>query len=341
MKSKRRKNGMAGTNRSLAALPIVEKLLTSRTSAIVFKTRLYLLGESERSRTMKELRQKIKTSKTAKRLLHHRRKDGSIPLNPYRKWQGPHWTLVSLAQIEYPPGDRTLHPMRDQMYDWLLAKEHLNFPRSLLIPGQENRFRRCGSQEGNAIWYAIKLGIGNERIHILADRLIKWQWPDGGWNCDKRSGARKSSFMESLVPLRALWLYGHTYGDKKALAAAHRTAELLLTRRLLWRRSDGIALHPSFLKIQYPVPLYDVLFALKVMAEIGRMDDHRCEDALDLLISKRRPDGGFPLEINNGKTSDEITTRGSFADWGPSGKKATNEFVTVDALYVLKEAGLL
>ena len=43
--------------------------------------------------------------------------------------------------------------------------------------------------------------------------------------------------------------------------------------------------------------------------------------------------------MNNGKASKEVTTRGSFADWGPSGKKATNEFVTVDALYVLKEAG--
>jgi hypothetical protein len=39
------------------------------------------------------------------------------------------------------------------------------------------------------------------------------------------------------------------------------------------------------------------------------------------------------------KQADRIETRGTFADWGPLHKKKGNPFVTVDALYVLREAG--
>lgn len=329
---------MPRKSKNPTSAPIVKKLLSSRNPSVVYKTRLYILEDSAGSRSMKDLQRRIKSSTMAKKLLHHRRRDGTIYTSPYRKWQGPHWTLFSLAQIEYPKGDGSLIPMRDQMLDWLFAKEHLEFPRSLLIPGQEKRFRRCASQEGNAIWYCMKLGLEDERIEILADRLKKWQWPDGGWNCDKRPEARKSSFVESLIPLRALALYGRAYGDEEARALAGRAAELMLKRRLLWRRKDGKVAHPHFAKIYYPIPFYDVLFALKVMAEIGKINDRRCLDALDLLVSKRLPDGGFPLEMKNCKTSNEITTRGSFADWGSSGKKVMNEFVTAEALHVLKEA---
>ena len=65
------------------------------------------------------------------------------------------------------------------------------------------------------------------------------------------------------------------------------------------------------------------------------------EDSSKILQSKRLPDGGFPLELKNCKTSNTIITRGSFADWGESVKKKMNPFVTVYALYVLKCAGKL
>jgi hypothetical protein len=64
---------------------------------------------------------------------------------------------------------------------------------------------------------------------------MAWQWPDGGWNCDKRPQARASSFHETLLPLRGLSLYATTGGDVAARAAVSRdrAAELLLSRRLL------------------------------------------------------------------------------------------------------------
>ncbi len=91
--------------------------------------------------------------------------------------------------------------------------------------------------------------------------------------------------------------------------------------------------------MHYPIRFYDVLGALLVIAEMGLVRDRRCYDALDLLERKRLPDGMFPVEWTNVKTTDRIESRGTYADWGPRGKRQGNPLVTVDALFVLREAG--
>jgi hypothetical protein len=75
------------------------------------------------------------------------------------------------------------------------------------------------------------------------------------------------------------------------------------------------------------------------MAETGLVRDRRCRDALDLLESKRLADGTFPVEWTNVTKADRIQSRGTFADWGNLGRKRGNPLVTVDALYVLRQAG--
>jgi len=92
-------------------------------------------------------------------------------------------------------------------------------------------------------------------------------------------------------------------------------------------------------RIHYPIRFYDVLSALLVMAELGMVRDGRCGDALDLLEGKRLADGTFPVEWTNVIRAERITTRGTYADWGPRHRKRGNPFVTVDALYVLRAAG--
>ncbi len=322
--------------------PFERALLRSANPSLAYRARILLAGENPRSPALLSLRRRIASSPDARRLLSHREKDGTIRGGPYRKWQGPHWTLHSLTLISYPPGDESLLPLREQVYDWLFAPRHLKFPSSLIIPGQEDRPRRCGSQEGNAVLYLMELGLEDGRTEKLVDRLIEFQWPDGGWNCDRRPEARTSSFVETLIPLRALFRYGRERGHGRARAAAERAAEFLLQRRLLFRLRDGamvrIAWGGDIAKIHYPLQFYDVLFALQVMAEIGKIGDPRCREALELLRSKQLPDGGFPLEAKNAVTADAITSRGSFADWGPSGKRRSNPFVSVEALWVLGRA---
>jgi hypothetical protein len=337
------------TKSRLHELPIVKTLLASKNPSVVYKVRVNVLDESPDSPRNRKLRNSIKTSAHAKRLLSHRQKDGTIVTHPsrpdvntYKKWQGPHWTLVCLAELEYPPGDRSLAILRDQFLDSLFSEKHMKMPSTLIIEGQEDRVRRCASQEGYAVWYSLKLGMQSERTDELVSRLRKWQWPDGGWNCDKRPEAGMSSVHESLIPMRALWLHGQMEGSRASKAAARKTADVFLSRKLYKMRRDGTVIHPDFTKTQFPYFYqYNILSGLKVMAEAGFTKDKRCRDALDLLESKRLPDGGFPLEKRNYKTTDDIISRGTFADWGASGKKKMNEFVTADSLHILKSAGRL
>ena len=68
--------------------------------------------------------------------------------------------------------------------------------------------------------------------------------------------------------------------------------------------------------------------------------DERFKDALDLLEEKRLPDGGWPAESKySTKVSDKIALGNDYVNWGGTSAKKMNEWVTVDALYVLKKFG--
>ncbi len=326
----------------IAQLPVVKQLLASPNPAVAYRARRALLDEDPAAPAMCALQESIRTSALAQGLLGHRLADGTIPIHAYGKWQGPHWTLYSLAEIGYPPGDESLLPLFEQVYRWLFSEKFLQFPATVIYPGQEDRVRRCGSQEGTAIFCALRLGLADGRTEQLVKRLLQFQWPDGGWNCDKRTGAHMSSLLETVYPLRALALYGRMTGDPKSTAAARRAAEVLLERHLFKRRRDGSIIDPIFTCTVFPYYAhYSFFFALQVLAEAGLVGDERCQDALDLLESKRLPGGGFPLENRIYTLTQETATRGSNVDWGPAGKTRRNDFVTADALHILKQAGRL
>ena len=113
--------------------------------------------------------------------------------------------------------------------------------------------RRCASQEGNALavcsgsdWPAIRAS------RLLAESLVGWQWPDGGWNCDKKASGHRSSFNESLPPMWGLHEYWAATGESAARDAARRTAELFLEHRLFRALATGEPIHESFVTLHYP-----------------------------------------------------------------------------------------
>jgi hypothetical protein len=327
-----------------------DRLLSSTEPSIRWKTLVKVLGLSPDSAEASSEREAIRTSKRVQKLLSQRGPDGRIPGSAYNKWTGAHWVLADLADLGYPPGDESLLPLRDQVYElWLspahtrekvVEKETKSSIYSGGIPILRGRARRCASQEGNTLYSTLVLGLADERAEQLAENLIRWQWPDGGWNCDRNPEADTSSFMETLTPLRGLAWHARLTGSPASARAAEAAAEVFLKRRLFRRASDGQIIHQDFTRLHYPPYWhYDILFALKVMAEAGFIGDPRCSDALDLLEEKRLPDGGFPAEAKFYRVSEKRVNGNSLVDWGGVSKKNMNEFVTVDALYVLREAG--
>jgi hypothetical protein len=212
------------------------------------------------------------------------------------------------------------------------------------VPRVNGRYRRCGSQQGNALYSLTVLGIAEERADALVERLLHWQWPDGGWNCDRDPKADTSSFMETLTPMLGLHAYALAHRSRRSAAAARaakRASEVFLVRRPFRRRSDGTVIHPDFVALHYPLYWhYDVLGGLKAMARLGRIRDRRCAEALDLLESKRLPDRGWPSDKKYWRArSRTFASNMEWVDWGPVSARRMNEWVTAEALAVLEAAG--
>ncbi len=329
----------------------LDTLLKSDEPSIRWKARVGVLGEDPKSKAMRALRDQIRTSPRVTTLLKYRDSSGRITRgrSVYDKWQGAHWILASLADLGYPEGDEALHPVRDQILDtWLHEDFYQEFEATrrddaYKKPGvcvMEGRHRRCASQQGYALYFLLTLGLENARVHDLVERLLHWRWPDGGWNCDKEPSARKSTFIHTIHSLRGLFIYGRRFDEAAALAAASEASEIFLSRQLFKRRSDGTVMKKEFIKLHYPLYWhYDILLGLRVMADLGRVSDSRCDSALDLLERKRLPDGGWPAESRYYTVGNAIKLGADYVDWGGTSSKRMNPWVTVDALSVFAKAG--
>lgn len=325
---------------------VVDRLLASTEPSIRWRARVHVLGEDPDKPANRRLRNEIRRTGAARRQL-----DGHAATRRriYAKWQGPHWVLMRLADLGYPPGDEDLAPIRDAVLRTWLG--HFYFreydagdesARRFGVPIINGRYRQCGSLQGAALLAVSRLGIDDGRAGALAERLLHWQWPDGGWNCDRDPDAGSSSVYETLIPMRALAAYAQSQDGAGAEAerAARRAAEVLLTRRLIFRRSIGGLIRSDWARLHYPVYWhYDVLAALKGMVEAGLIGDPRCSDGLDLLQSKELPTGGWAAEAKFYSPPDAERGTKDHVDWGGVDAARMNEWVTVDALAVLAAAG--
>lgn len=273
-------------------------------------------------------------------------------MHPYQKWTGAHWRLVSLVELGVPQGFRPAVRATDLVLDWLLSEAHLrNVP---LIHG---RYRRCASQEGNALAVCSRLGIGQDpRVRRLAESLVGWQWPDGGWNCDRKEDAHHSSFNESLSTLWGLVEYYDATGDNRARETVKKASELFLRHRIFRScRTDEGRQPETFhgrvrrgvqliTELHYPLYWhYDILQALIILDRAGKLGDSRNNDAIDLVESKRLEDGrwrpeGYYWNLKRKTRTKVQVSNVEVVDWGRNGP---NEMITLNALRVLKSAGRL
>lgn len=319
----------------------MDRLLASDEPAIRWKVRVAVQGEDPESRPLRRLREEIRRSPRVRRLI-----DGHAQLgrSTYAKWQGGHWVLLALAELGHPGGDPELVRLGDGVLGtWLAERYFRDYDPAVTAPDRgragvpvvNGRHRRCGSQHGAALLSVVRLGMVDDRAAALAERLRHWQWPDGGWNCHAKPDARSSSVYETLLPMRGLAAYARVSGDPAAAEAARRAGQVLLERRLLYRRSNGRLIRRDWANLHYPVYWrYDVLAALKGLAEAGLLDDGRCQDALELLMRKQLPAGGWAMEgryyrsVGAGQGQELV-------DWGEADPGRMNEWITVDALAVL------
>src|SRR6266851_5157584 len=98
----------------------------------------------------------------------------------------------------------------------------------------------------------------------------------------------------------------------------------------------------SVTDLHYPLYWhYDILQALTILHRAGKLGDPRTSDAIDLVRSKRGEDGrwspeGYYWNLKRKTRPKLAVTSVDTVNWGRSGP---NEFITLNALRVLKTAG--
>jgi hypothetical protein len=108
----------------------------------------------------------------------------------------------------------------------------------------------------------------------------------------------RSSFNTTIRVLEGLLEHERSTGGSTAsIAARRRGEEYLLERHLFRRKTTGELVDAAWLEFSYPTRWhYDVLRGLEYFRAAGEAPDQRVEEAIDLLRSKRQPDGTWLLE---------------------------------------------
>jgi len=297
----------------------VDWLLTVEEPAVRDLARRDLLGEKPRERVLDGA---IVQTLLAERNGH-----------PYAKWQGAHWRLVSLVELGIPAGEPRALTAYESVLAWLTGEGHRRGIKTI-----DGLTRRCASQEGNALAVGVRLGLaGDPRVEQLARSLVEWQWPDGGWNCDKKATGYRSSFNESLPPMWGLHEYASATGAEWARDSANRTAELFLSHRIFRSVRTGEVIHEKWLVPHYP-PFwhYDAWQALVVLGRMDLLRDPRAEEAVDLVEDRRDADGLWRAAKTWWRPPGSKGSNVEAVDWGG---RAPSPMVTLNALRILRAAG--
>ena len=318
--------------------PGISWLLASSHATVRYLTLTCLLDLSEQDSEVQAARSEIISDPWVQALFSGQGADGAFyrpdgsSIHPYTKWMGAHWRLVSLVELGIPAGEPRAVAALEAELDWLTGKEHRS-----RIPVIDGRTRRCTSQEGNAVAVCCRLGMaGDARVKFLVESLVSWQWPDGGWNCDKRPEASHSSFHESLIPLWGLIEYQKVKCSPEVMDTIKRAAEFFLRHHLFRSERSGGVIHPEMLELHYPPYWhYDILQALLVFSRLGPLKDERLDEVLDILQARRRPDGTWRASRHYWHPPGGSLYQDP-VDWG---RRGPNAMLTLNALRVLISAG--
>lgn len=139
---------------------------------------------------------------------------------------------------------------------------------------------------------------GDEDGETVVEWLLGQQLDDGGWNCATTRGSTRSSFNTTILALEGLLAYETATGASRTIAEARvRGHDYLLDRHLFRSLRSGEVVAERWKLFSFPPRWhYDVLRGLVYLTDAGAQLDSRAEEALDLVRSKRRSDGRWPLQ---------------------------------------------
>ncbi|UCH57196.1 MAG: hypothetical protein JSV18_07645 [Candidatus Bathyarchaeota archaeon] len=184
---------------------------------------------------------------------------------------------------------------------------------------------------GNVCAALIRMGYADDRrVRKALDWLVEVQNRDGGWLCPYwRAHIRDKHgcFMGTITPLDAFTEFPERLRTLEMSEAVSRGAKFLLMHRLYKADHHGFRIiNDSWLSLGFPRFGYDILRGLDVVTRLDYSRDERINDALDVLLRRRDPDGRWILDHTpSGRMQTNLEQKGRPSKW-----------VTLNALRVLK-----
>ncbi|HJU02452.1 MAG TPA: hypothetical protein VJ966_14760 [Actinomycetes bacterium] len=177
--------------------------------------------------------------------------------------------------------------------------------RAVALVAENGRWEHAGQRyfdgevepciNGRTIETGAYFGV---EVAAVVERVVGERLDDGGWNCEAENGSVRSSFDTTINVLDGLAGFERATGGSAEVRAARRGGEeYLLERGLFRRRSTGEVVAPAYLEFAFPYYWhYDVLRALDYFRQSGAGPDPRMAEAVEVVRSRRQPDGRWLLD---------------------------------------------
>lgn len=195
------------------------------------------------------------------------------------KWISTHYTMLELVAMEANPSSEVFQAA-------------LNTLRTRLWPGRldpkEYHIDLCIAGMLLAIFSYAK--SAQEEVEAIIDYILTFQMADGGWNCRLEWRVPNcSSVHTTMNVLEGLLAYLKTdwqYKRQACTRAMEAGAEVLLNRKLYFKKHTQEPIHPAMTKAHFPPRWrYDYLRGLAWFSDKKHPYDERMKHALDLLRS--------------------------------------------------------
>ena len=261
------------------------------------------------------LRKRIAKEGWGKQFLSCRLKTGHWGLGFYQpKWTSSHYTLLDLKNLYIAPDIPEIKQTLDLIFKNEKGKDGGLNPAT----GTKNS-DVCIN--GMALNYSSYFGVDKEALKSVVDFLLTQHMRDGGYNCQSnRSGAVHSSLHTTLSVLEGILEYKrnkYTYRLDELEKTAKDAVEFILQHKLFKSDKTGKIIDKKMLLFSWPCRWrYDILKALDYFQYAGIGYDKRMDDAIEILLKKRRKDKKWLLQGKHpGQTHFNMEKEGEPSRW--------------------------
>lgn len=229
------------------------------------------------------------------------------------KWTSTHYTLLDLRNLCISPDIKIIK----QTIDTVLRKE--------MCHDYKKKYEMIVNQDicinGMVLNYSSYFQADLNLLKSIVDYILANQMSDGGFNChSNRIGARHSSLHTTLSILEGLYEFrknGYNYRLKEIKNVEKECIEFILQHRLYKSDKTEKIIKPEFTRMPYPPRWrYDFLRCLDFFQYAKINYDKRMDDAINLLIKKRKKDGTWLMQAKHpGEIHFEMEKAGKASRW--------------------------